>query len=224
LRYVDADDIADATLELDGMKVRNEAGEKLGEVDGLIVDATSGRTYYVVVDAGGWFKSKNLLMPIGQLHLDADRDALVVNLTKERINNFPGFDKDQFETLSDAEISRINRETMTVLEPDIPYSEAEPIDSVWTRASYREPDWWVGAPEATTGRTMGGAAGAAYATRDAQRDIQATANDTSPHLGGRAQPGDVLGIETGGEETHIGETTDDENERRESAEKAARKK
>lgn len=36
----------------------------------------------------------------------------------------------------------------------------------------------------------------------------------------RAQPGDVLGIERDGERTHIGETAEDEDERREDAEKA----
>ena len=46
----------------------------------------------------------------------------------------------------------------------------------------------------------------------------------SPHLDGRAQPGDVLGVETGGEQTHIGETTEDENKRRIEAERAAAKR
>jgi hypothetical protein len=45
------------------------------------------------------------------------------------------------------------------------------------------------------------------------------AGDVSPHHGGRAQPGDVLGIETGGETTAIGDTSEDENERRRKAEK-----
>jgi hypothetical protein len=40
---------------------------------------------------------------------------------------------------------------------------------------------------------------------------------------GRAQPGDVIGIETGGEETHIGEDREDEDERREDAEEDALK-
>ena len=35
---------------------------------------------------------------------------------------------------------------------------------------------------------------------------------------GRAQPGDVLGIEQDGERTHLGETREDEDERREDAE------
>jgi hypothetical protein len=36
----------------------------------------------------------------------------------------------------------------------------------------------------------------------------------------RAQPGDVIGIERDGERTHLGETSEDENERREEAEDA----
>lgn len=38
--------------------------------------------------------------------------------------------------------------------------------------------------------------------------------DVSPHLGGRAQPGDVLGLETDGETTELGDTSEDENKRR----------
>ena len=54
-------------------------------------------------------------------------------------------------------------------------------------------------------------------------DTTDIADDTSPHFGGRAQPGDILGIETGGETTAIGDTTEDENERRADLEKAAAK-
>ena len=101
LRYIDAGKIQDRTLALDGMKVRNDGGEKLGTVDGLIVDSDSGRTYYIVVDAPGWFRSKQFLMPIGQTRLDDDRDALVVNLSLEQVKRFPGFDKDEFGKLSE---------------------------------------------------------------------------------------------------------------------------
>ena len=53
-----------------------------------------------------------------------------------------------------------------------------------------------------------------------QRDEEAVAREAepSPHFGGRAQPGDVIGVETGGEQTHVGETTEDENTRRRDAE------
>ena len=51
---------------------------------------------------------------------------------------------------------------------------------------------------------------------DLDNDAEVTKDegDVSPHDGGRAQPGDVLGIETGGETTEIGDTAEDENERR----------
>ena len=49
-------------------------------------------------------------------------------------------------------------------------------------------------------------------------------DDTSPHLGGRAQPGDVLGVETGGERTYVGDTSEDENKRRKDAEEATTKR
>ena len=56
-----------------------------------------------------------------------------------------------------------------------------------------------------------------------QRDEEAVAREAepSPHFGSRAQPGDVIGVETGGEQTHVGETTEDENNRRRDAEKEA---
>jgi len=215
LKYVDADDVSDETLELDGMKVRNDVGDKLGEVDGLIVDSESGRTYYVVVDAGGWFKSKHYLMPVGQLHLDDDRDALVVNLTKDQINRFPGFDLDRFDTLTPDEVARINGETLAVVEPIGDYSTSSSYDAAWERPSFQEPAWWLGdttdmRPDGVV--TMGGA-------ERSVSETHAAAHDTSPHYDQRAQPGDVLGVETGGEQTHVGETKEDEDKRRRAAEK-----
>jgi hypothetical protein len=208
LRYVDADDIADDTLKLDGMKVRNDAGDKLGSVDGLVVDSESGRTYYVVVDAGGWFKSKHFLMPIGQLHLDDDRDALVVNLTKDQINRFPGFDVDEFDKLTESDVSRLNADTLAVVEPAYSGGSVDRYDAAWSRPSYQEPGWWLGEP--LVGRDTASVP-AGY------QEPTASAHDESPHFDGRAQPGDVLGIETGGEETHVGDTAKDEDKRRESA-------
>jgi uncharacterized protein YjbJ (UPF0337 family) len=54
--------------------------------------------------------------------------------------------------------------------------------------------------------------------RQHYEEAMARESEPSPHFGGRAQPGDVIGVETGGEQTHVGETTEDENKRRRSAE------
>jgi hypothetical protein len=71
-----------------------------------------------------------------------------------------------------------------------------------------------------------GAETTASTAREARRteEIRAKEVDPSPHYEGRAQPGDVLGVETGGERTHIGETAEDENDRRRDAEKTDAKR
>jgi hypothetical protein len=59
---------------------------------------------------------------------------------------------------------------------------------------------------------------------ESQREVRARdVNDPSPHLDGRAQPGDVIGVETGGERTYVGDTAEDENKRRRDAEEANEK-
>jgi hypothetical protein len=226
LRYIAADKIEDRTLALEGMKVRNNADEKLGTVDGLIVDSDSGRTYYIVVNAPGWFSSKQWLLPIGQAHLDADRDALVVNVSKDQVSRFPGFDKDEFETLSENDIKRINDDIGMILEPTASYKVDEPYYEAWSRRFYEYPDWWAGMPmfppdsALMNHEKIDARSGSAQPAPHRQRSQQvepAEVHETSPHFDGRAQPGDVLGIETGGEETHIGDTSEDENKRREKA-------
>ena len=197
LKYVDADDLDDDRVDFDDMDVESPSGEHLGEVDGFIVDSESGRPYYVVVDAGGWFKSKHFLLPIGHVRLDADAEALKVDLTRDRVERFPGFNKDEFDTLTADDLKRFNDATLQVCAvTTYAYSEDEPYSAAWDRPEFSSPAWW----RAST--------------------VVAHA-DPSPHFDGRAQPGDVIGIEEGGERTHVGETAEDENRRREAAEKAA---
>jgi len=205
LRYVEADKVDDKTLNVDDMLVRNSANEKLGNVEGFIVDSESGRPYYLVVDAGGWFKAKQFLVPIGRVQVDNDRDAFVVGLSTEQIHRFPGFDSDEFEKLTDRDIKRINDQICDVYEPGIVYPADEPYSAAWARQPYRSPDWWRAENPASDDRG------------------RADRGDTSPHLGRRAQPGDVLGLETGGERTSIGDIDEEENERRRDTEKEAAK-
>jgi hypothetical protein len=199
LRYVDAGNVRDQTLDVDGMKVRNADDDTLGKVDGFVVDSDSGRPYYIVVNAGGWFKSKHFLLPIGQAHLDGDRDALVAKLSKDQVQRFPGFDIDDFEKLTDADIKRINDEICEVCERTPGYRADEPYPVAWDRPSYRKPDWWSGESREPT-----------------------DARDIGSPFAARAQPGDVIGIETRGERTYVGDTKESEEARRDAAEDTVR--
>lgn len=253
LRYVDANRIAAPDLAFDGMKVRNDAMETLGKVQGFVVDSTSMRPYYVVVDSGGWFKSKELLVPIGHARLDDDRDALVVDIAKSRIERFPGFDLGEFERLKEDDIRRMN-DAICEASSDQVYPVGEPLSAAWDRPDYQPPDWWgtvswgevrditardvsMPVPDYHPGQVSPalGELQAEEALEQSQRDrmraetsdrerelVTARESDPSPYFDGRAQPGDVLGLETGGERTHIGETAEDENERRREAERSSK--
>jgi hypothetical protein len=200
LKYVKVDHLSDRTLDLSDMPVESHAREELGTVDGLIVDSESGRPYYLVVDAGHWFKSKHVLVPVGLLTLAADRESLLVSLSKTQIHGFPGVDLDRFSELTVAEIRQINDVTLQVSEPGVSVSTTAGYGESWTHPSYAMPEWWPSFIPASEARWL--------------IDI----GDTSPHFDQRAQPGDILGIETGGERTEIGDTKEDEDDRRRDAE------
>jgi hypothetical protein len=245
LKYVDAGDLNDDEIALDGMAVETTSGDKVGSVEGFIVDSQSGRPYYVAVDAGGWFKSKHFLLPVGHARVTTrdDREALVADVPRERIERFPGFDLSEFEKLTPDTLKRMNDETCAACSvTSVSYAADEPFSAAWQRPDYSYPDWWSSEPSlpdrmgdtAFKAGVSYPSAGESHADRG-QAHEQVTARDRaeseaeregrdadpSPYYDGRAQPGDVIGLETGGEQTHIGETREDENERRRDAEKDA---
>jgi hypothetical protein len=136
LRIVDAKDLDDSRIDFSKLAVKTPSNDKLGKVDGFIVDVDSGRPYYVVVDASGWFKTKHFLLPIGHAQLDSEADAIVADVPRERVKHFPGFDKAEFASLSEADLARLSNET----------SEAccvtDVTVAVWERPHYEQPSWW----------------------------------------------------------------------------------
>jgi PRC-barrel domain len=143
LRYVSAGDLDDSSMTFDGLKVESVSGEDLGKVDGFIVDASSGRPYHVVVDAGGWFKSKLFLLPIGHAGLSGSgsKRNLVANISREHIDRYPGFDRGEFEKLTDADLDRMNREMASACCPaEIVEVSVGPMFESWSH--YRAPSWW----------------------------------------------------------------------------------
>ncbi len=233
LRYVDAHDLVDSPVPFEGMDVESQSGDKLGDVDGFVIDVRSARPYYVVVDAGGWFTSKYFLLPVGHVSLDSARRKLVTELPRDRVKRFPGFDRSEFDKLSEAELNRMDQQMAAACCPD--EAVAETVQVYEARRHYQNPTWWDASyyrPDRadTAARSMASTGAAPAPDRSAdvrespREEMVARGDDpgdVSPHFGGRAQPGDVVGFETGGERTHIGDTSEDENERRREGEKAA---
>ncbi len=235
LKYVDADDLDDTPFDFDGMSVTNAQDEDLGDVDGFIVDAATGRPYYLVVDAGGWFRSKYYLLPVGHARFDEANERLTADLSRATIERFPGFDRDHFEKLPDADLDRFNEQTALAC-GESATAELGTGSGFDRWSHYRQPDWWTPSQVRSSTATAADIDVTNTRTRPARdvgrpaaeevvaREDVAEGGETSPHPGGRAQPGDVIGVETGGEQTHVGETSEDENKRRRDAEKDAAKR
>ena len=87
----DVDDIRGASL----YGIDNE---KLGKIDDVIFDHSSGTIRYAVVDSGGWLSSKKFLVAADRIRPDSEHeDDFYADMTKEQIEALPRYDEDSFK-------------------------------------------------------------------------------------------------------------------------------
>lgn len=67
--------------------------EKIGKIEGALVEDTTGRIRYLIVDAGGWFSSKEILVPAGLARIVGD-DVFFDSLTKSQVEAMEVYDHD----------------------------------------------------------------------------------------------------------------------------------
>ncbi len=86
-----------------GMSVKNKQDEKLGDVNNLLVDLTSGRIVAVVVSSGGFIGLGDDLsaVPSSALSYNADRNALQLDATKDTLSRAPHFKSNQWPDFSE---------------------------------------------------------------------------------------------------------------------------
>lgn len=88
--------------DIRGWDVRNAAGQKIGEVEELVIDAQQKKVRYMVVelddDEMDLEDDKKVLIPIGlaQLHKDDD-DVLLPGITVEQLRALPAYDEDNLD-------------------------------------------------------------------------------------------------------------------------------
>jgi len=101
LRYVPMDVVAKGRGSQTPRSVRNDAGDPLGNLDGLLADGDLGAVRYAVFDAGGLLSHRRYLLPIRMLRYDERSAALHVSIDKDVAERYPAFDADEFEKLND---------------------------------------------------------------------------------------------------------------------------
>jgi sporulation protein YlmC with PRC-barrel domain len=92
-----------AASTLTGNKVVNVQNEDLGTIEDLMIDIESGRIAYAVLSFGGFLGlgDKLFAIPWSALKLDAVEKRFVLNVSKELLEEAPGFDKRNWPDMSD---------------------------------------------------------------------------------------------------------------------------
>lgn len=98
LRYIAASQVESGVTDLAGFDVLTSTGQKLGELDGLIVDPPERSIRFAVVDRGVRRGHQRLLVPLSLAQLDMERKALQVDLESD--TECPEFDDGAFPEFS----------------------------------------------------------------------------------------------------------------------------
>jgi hypothetical protein len=75
--------------------VRNAANEDLGSIKEVVIDKTSGRVAYAVLESDTFLGlgGKLFALPWSALNYNTNDKCFIVNIDKEKLKNAPGFDK-----------------------------------------------------------------------------------------------------------------------------------
>ena len=92
-----------AASTLEGDDIVNRQGDKLGELEEIMLDVTTGRIAYAVLSTGGFLGlgDKLFAIPWGALTMDPENKRFILDVDKEQLKQAPGFDKDHWPTMAD---------------------------------------------------------------------------------------------------------------------------
>jgi sporulation protein YlmC with PRC-barrel domain len=91
-------------------KVYNTTDEHLGDVKDIMINVTEGTIEYVIIEFGGFLGigEKFFAIPFELLEIDEEREAFILNQSKETLEKAPGFDKDHWPETNSHHMSDAN--------------------------------------------------------------------------------------------------------------------
>ena len=91
--------ITEANEDIRGAHIYGLNDEKLGKIDDVIFDHSTGDIRYAVVDTGGWLHSRKFLVPADALRASTrHEDDFETHLKKEQIESFPPYNESDLES------------------------------------------------------------------------------------------------------------------------------
>jgi sporulation protein YlmC with PRC-barrel domain len=93
-----------------GTAVVDAQGKDMGEIKEVVLDLHNGRVHAAVVEFGGFLGigDKQYAFPASELKPAKERNELMLNVSKERLQEEHGFDKDKWPAMSDDYWGRIS--------------------------------------------------------------------------------------------------------------------
>lgn len=91
-----------------GSNVVNRLGDGLGDIKEVVIDPRTGRVAYAVVSFGGFLSmgEKLFAIPFSALEYNVTRSDYVLDVSKERMEDAPGFDRDHWPSMADEKWNR----------------------------------------------------------------------------------------------------------------------
>ena len=91
-----------------GTNVVNPKGDSLGDIKEIVIDPRTGRVAYAVVSFGGFLSmgEKLFAIPFSSFKYDVSKNHYVLDVSKERLKEAPGFDSDHWPSMSDEKWNR----------------------------------------------------------------------------------------------------------------------
>lgn len=85
--------------------VRNPQGQDIGDVEDYMIDLERGCVEYAVLSFGGFMGigEKMFAVPWQSMQLDTEHHAWILDVSKERLQQAPGFDRNNWPDLGDAD-------------------------------------------------------------------------------------------------------------------------
>lgn len=96
---------------VEGTKVYNPSGDKLGTIDDLIIDKLTGQVRYAVMEFGGFLGMGTDRYPIpwNLLKYDTSQDGYVVPIDKATLEGAPRYAQDQIPDYDDRYSATVNK-------------------------------------------------------------------------------------------------------------------
>lgn len=97
--------------KVEGTSVYNNTGDKLGSIDDLMIDKTSGKVAYAVMEFGGFLGMGTDRYPIpwNMLKYDTSLDGYRVPLDKSKLESAPKYPVDSVPDYDTGYIGRVDQ-------------------------------------------------------------------------------------------------------------------